>query len=212
MSYIPNVVQRWDKGHWDVATWDGQTGVSPPATTFALTGFAAGLSKIGALSLLANTGTFTLTGYDAGLRATYLLAPAPSAFALTGQATGLSLSYVVGALPGALALTGNPVGLSKTGALSLLAAPGAFLLTGQDTGLSTVLAYALAVGPGAFALTGTAANLVYTASSGTVVTAARGVFTLSGSGATLQVERDLTIPPPGVLNFGRKVILIPGRW
>jgi hypothetical protein len=154
---------------------------------FTLTGYAAALSKTGAFVLLANTGVFTLTGINATLLAVhaYKLTVSTGVFTLTGINAVTRKSFVLTALPGSFTLTGIAANLTATIVQRLTAQTRAFLLTGYS------------------------ANLVYVPILHYTMAAATGSFVLSGQFASLKIFR---MPRREILQFGRPVYHVPGRW
>lgn len=64
---MTTVPERWDKGKWDQAHWDGQLSIEATVTTITLTGNDADLKWGHAYVLDADPATITLTGNPAAL-------------------------------------------------------------------------------------------------------------------------------------------------
>jgi hypothetical protein len=189
--------------------------LSCDASTFTLTGQAAGLRA--QRKLTAAAGTYALTGNAASLRSGRKISAATVSFALTGNAATFATSRYLAAAVGTFSVTGNDATLTYTpdggpdytlvcdqGAFTLagaaaglsahrklLAATGSYTLTGIATSLSAqrrLLAASVS-----FTIAGSDANLIYTPLSGptyTIGCSSEG-YLLTGSSVGLRAQRKL---------------------
>ena len=184
------------------------------------------------IKMPAVTGAVTLSGQAATLRYGQMLTAAKGAVTLAGQAATLRRTTVMPAATGAIAVTGVDATLRLQQVYKLIAAPGGIVVTGQPVALSTALHRTLAAAPGAVALAGQAATLRH----GWALPATTAPIVVTGVAVDLtyvaRVHYQLSVTPgqivldgqpanllanvrekqPGPLVFGRRLVVIPGRW
>jgi len=148
----------------------------------ALTGTAVDLVTSSARTLTVLTGELALTGNTANLLLNRLLIAAQGALTLTGNAASLLTTYTLAAFNGTLTLTGVDVLLRS--ARRIAAELGELLLTGRPVDLVFYVPqhYKLAVEPGALVL------------------------------LSPRVELRINEKQPGPMRWGRRLVVIPGRW
>jgi hypothetical protein len=148
----------------------------------ALTGNVVDLVRSNARTLTALTGELLLTGRPANLLYNRLLSVTKGTLTLAGSAASLTKTYILTSFPAFLALTGANAVLRP--AYRVAAQLGQLLLTGRDAGFVVFVPqhYTLAVVP-----------------DGLVLYSAR-------------VELRIDEKQPGPMQWGRRLVVIPGRW
>jgi hypothetical protein len=184
------------------------------------------------IKMPAATGTVTLSGEATTLRYGQMLTAAQGAVTLAGQAATLRRTTVMPAATGAVTVTGVDATLRLRQFYRLLAAPGGIVVTGVPVALSTATHKTLAAATGAVALSGKAITLRH----GWALPAATAPITVTGVAVDLthvaRVHYRISVTPgefalygqpanllanvrekqPGPLVFGRRLVVIPGRW
>jgi len=180
----------------------------------AVTGYAATLtyapSVIIDITLPADTGAVTVAGQVTGLRYGHALIAAKGAVTVTFNDANLKLRRFLRmiAAPGGIILTGVPVGLSTAAHKQLAAAKGAIVLSGKAAELRIGRKLPALSGP--IVVTGSAVDLNYVPRVHYRLAVTPGDIVLTGQQVNLlAVIRE---KQPGPLVFGRRLVVIPGRW
>jgi len=134
---------------------------------------------------------------------------------LAPKTAGLRVGHGITAGVGSIVLAPQTVALKVSSRLQ--AQSGSIVLTGQLVTLRSSVGQRLAATAGAIVLTGQTANLVLTVIPPIhdhVLEATTGTIVVTGRMAILTATREPTEPiiQPGVLNMGRRVIILPNRW
>ena len=190
-------------------------------------------SLVNHYALPAAVGSFVLLGKDAGLRAAHVLPAAIGAFTLAGSSTKLARGYAVSAGTGAFVLSGKTANLIQVRKLTLAADTGAFTLTGYGAGLAYHTNAVLLATPVSFVFSGSDTGLIRIRNlpvgtgqlvfTGMATDLRRGNYKMPAERIALRFtgydtarkDDDFHLPDfgdPGVLEFGRKMYAIPGRW
>lgn len=148
----------------------------------ALAGNVVDLVRSNARTLTVLTGELLLTGRPANLVRNYLLSVTKGTLTLAGSAVSLARTYILASFPAFLALTGVNVVLRP--ARRMAAQLGQLLLTGRSVEFTVFVPqhYTLDVVP-----------------DGLVLYSAR-------------VELRIDEKQPGPMQWGRRLVVIPGRW
>ena len=208
------------------------TDITLPADPGAVTVALQSATLRRTIKMPAATGAVTLSGQVVTLRYGRALAAAKGAVAVAGQAATLRYGHRLTAAPGAVIVTGNDATLKLRRFLRMIAAPGGIVLTGVPVGLSTAAHKQLAAASGSVTLsgkvvslrhgwaipatsapillTGIAVDLRYVARVHYRLDVTPGEFVLDGQPANLVAN--VREKQPGPLVFGRRLVVIPGRW
>jgi hypothetical protein len=174
-----------------------EVGGSAQLPSYTLTGQDVTITfQEGALTLVAEQGTYVLTGLDVAMRVNRVLNAAQGAYVLTGNDASIKVAKRLIAEMGSYNLTG----LSMTPLVSkrLVADVGSYQLTGLDVTLQKTGVYSLVMEAGSYVLTGLDMDMVITRVSSpsspapypTVKEEAGSSRTKSKSALQLQIERE----------------------